>query len=954
MAWLLGLSLTVLAAQAAQAHARTVAGTALSMTPPPGTLDAPYIAAFNQTFSASGGIGPYRYALSGMLPQGIGFNASAGTLSGVPTVPGAYPITITATDEGNTNPGGPFTVAQSYTLNVAAPVITITPSTLPDPALGAIYSQVLRADGGAPSYGYAITAGSLPTGLSLASSGAMSGTTLQVGTYNFTVTATDFFGQTGIRGYAYSVPAPTLSLSPSPGTLNAPLGAPYSQTFSATGGSNRFSYIQTGVLPPGLSVSVSGNLISGTPTIPGSYTVGVTATDLDVIGVGAPYSITQVYTIHVAVPVSVSPTALPSASAGQAYSQTLSASGGVAPYGFALTAGTLPTGLTLTGDVLAGTPTQAGSFHLTITATDANGERGEQAYTLVVAAPTLALAPAAGTLTAPYASAYTQSFAASGSPGPFAYTLSGALPTGLSFSGNTLTGTPITPGDYPITLTATDTTLTGTGAPFAISQNYTLRVPAPSIVLAPTTLLGASAGQAYSQALSASGGAAPYDYALTAGALPAGMTLSPSGLLSGTPTAVGSGNLTVTATDIHGQSGTREYTLVAAAPTLALTPAAGTLTAPYASAYTQSFAASGSPGPYAYTLSGALPTGLSFSGHTLTGTPTTPGDYPITLTATDTTLTGTGAPFAISQNYTLRVPAPSIVLAPTTLPGANAGQAYSQTLSASGGAAPYGYALTAGALPPGLTLSPSGLLSGTPSASGSYGVTITATDAHGPSGSQSYTLGVAVPTLSLQPTSLPDGIGGTPYSQTLVASGGIAPYTYALSAGTLPAGLSLSSAGALSGTATVAGSFAFSVRANDSTGGTAASVTQAYTLVMAPPLISLTTPLPTHLSQGAPFAQQLSGSGGAAPYRYALSAGSLPAGLTLSQSGLLSGTPNTPGSYTFTLTITEASGFSGSATYTMRVLQYADPVPTLGPASLLLMLLALLALAALTTRRNQV
>lgn len=123
---------------------------------------------------------------------------------------------------------------------------------------------------------------------------------------------------------------------------------------------------------------------------------------------------------------------------------------------------------------------------------------------------------------------------------------------------------------------------------------------------------------------------------------------------------------------------------------------------------------------------------------------------------------------------------------------------------------------------------------------------------------------------------------------------------------------------------------------------------------LAQPLISLTTPLPTHLSQGAPFAQQLAGSGGAAPYRYALSAGSLPAGLTLSQSGLLSGTPTTQGSYTFTLTITEASGFSGSATYTMRVLQYADPVPTLGPASLLLMLLALLALAALTTRRSQV
>src|SRR5699024_8317650 len=102
-------------------------------------------------------------------------------------------------------------------------------------------------------------------------------------------------------------------------------------------------------------------------------------------------------------------------------------------------------------------------------------------------------------------------------------------------------------------------------------------------------------------------------------------------------------------------------------------------------------------------LTGALPAGMSFSGGVLSGTPTAPGSYPITVTATDTGLTGPGSPFAISQNYTLNVSAPVVVVTPTTLPDTTAGSAYNQSLGASGGNAPYGFAVTAGSLPTGLT-----------------------------------------------------------------------------------------------------------------------------------------------------------------------------------------------------------------------------------------------------------
>src|SRR3546814_8299022 len=90
-------------------------------------------------------------------------------------------------------------------------------------------------------------------------------------------------------------------------------------------------------------------------------------------------------------------------------------------------------------------------------------------------------------------------------------------------------------GSFPISVVATDSS-TGAGAPYSISSNYTLQVTAPTIVLAPATLPGGAAGDAYSQALTASGGVDPYTFAVTAGRLPAGLGLARDGTLSGTPT----------------------------------------------------------------------------------------------------------------------------------------------------------------------------------------------------------------------------------------------------------------------------------------------------------------------------------------------------------------------------------------------------------------------------------
>jgi hypothetical protein len=185
---------------------------------------------------------------------------------------------------------------------------------------------------------------------------------------------------------------------------------------------------------------------------------------------------------------------------------------------------------------------------------------------------------------------------------------------------------------------------------------------------------------------------------------------------------------------------------------------------------------------------------------------------------------------------------PAVTVNPTnaTLHAATVGSKYTQTFTASP-TGTYTFSET-GTLPAGLTLSSAGKLSGTPTAAGSFTFTVTATPTTGTAGSQKYTLAVR---LGITPTTLPAASAGDSYSQTLTASGGTAPYHFTITSGSLPSGLTLNAtSGALSGTPLASGTFRFTVKATDSTTGTALSGSRGYALTVKAALVTFLNSLP--------------------------------------------------------------------------------------------------------------
>jgi RHS repeat-associated protein len=250
----------------------------------------------------------------------------------------------------------------------------------------------------------------------------------------------------------------------------------------------------------------------------------------------------------------------------------------------------------------------------------------------------------------------------------------------------------------------------------------------------------------------------------------------------------------------------------------------------------------------------------------------------------------------------------------SNLPAARQYKVYSATVKASGGVQPYAWSIISGAVPTGLSLNLStGVISGSPTGSGTSSFTVQATDSSSPSPeSATASLSITVaPTalLAVTTTSLTGATQGVNYSQAVKASGGITPYSWSILSGALPAGLSLDpSTGTITGAPTASGTLNFTVQVTDSSTPTAQTATQALSIAVAASALTITTAKLPAAQQYKVYSATVKASGGVKPYAWSVAAGALPAGLTLNPStGAITGSPTGSGTSSFTVQVADTS-----------------------------------------------
>ena len=440
--------------------------------------------------------------------------------------------------------------------------MTIQTSSLPPAMVGSPYATGLGVSGGTPPYTWSET-GNFPPGLTLNSSGTITGTPTAAGSYTFTLTAKDSRQLTATRTVTLVVAAGAVTITTASPLPAGTVGQSYSALLAATGGTPPYQWAVGTGYPAGLSLNPQTGVISGTPSASGAYSFSVQVTDT------AQATATATFSLTVNSPPLVITTVAPlfTGTVGVPYSQPFTASGGKPPYTWTITSGNTG-GLTLdsSAGVLHGTPQTAGTFSFVVQVADTAGATASGSFSVAVNAPVLSIAVGGTLLAGTAGTSYSQQVpvTAIGGVPPYQWSLApgSSAPPGLTFVGNALalSGTPTTAGTFTFSVQVTDSSNQ------TATRSLVLTILPPALTITTNLQLPNGAlNAAYAATVAAIGGTPPYTWSATG--LPAGLSINSStGAITGTPAAAGNFGIAITVTDSALATSVARFTMTISLP----------------------------------------------------------------------------------------------------------------------------------------------------------------------------------------------------------------------------------------------------------------------------------------------------------------------------------------------------------------------------------------------------